>query len=219
MKDESYVLPGARIMRYSFHERAVHWIAGLSYLYLLFTGLAFWSPWLFWIAVVLGGATVTRDLHPWVGLIFTAAVFLMYRMWASQMGKEPSDRAWDESLPLYIRNQDDKVALTDKFNPGQKNLFWAFFWCGIALLVSGAILWFTEYIPWSLRYLRYFAILVHPIAALITIGLFMIHLYMGVFLEGGAFHAILHGDVSQNWAMAFHRLWYDRIVGDSPAKK
>jgi len=44
-------------------------------------------------------------------------------------------------------------------------------------------------------------------------------LYMGVFLEGGAFHAILHGDVSQNWAMAFHRLWYDRIVGDSPAKK
>lgn len=219
MKDESHVLPNGRIMRYTFHERAVHWLAGFSYLYLLFTGLAFWSPWMFWMAVVLGGGTVSRELHPWVGLVFVTATVLMYRMWASQMHKTDADREWAEALPHYIRNEDEQVPPADKFNSGQKQLFWGFFWCGIALLVSGVILWFTEYIPWSLRYLRYFAIIVHPVAALITIGLFMIHIYMGLAIEGGALHSILHGDVSASWARSFHRLWYDRIMGGSPARK
>jgi formate dehydrogenase subunit gamma len=219
MKEESHLLPGGRILRYEFHERAVHWTVGLSYVYLLLTGLAFWSPWLFWIAVVLGGGTVIRDLHPWVGLIFSAGIVLMYRQWASQMHLTDADRTWAKALPLYIRNEDDKMPPADKFNGGQKQLFWGFLWCAIALLVSGVILWFTEYIPWNLRYLRYFAILVHPIAALLTIGLFMIHLYMALFLEGGANRSMLHGDVSMSWAQVFHRLWYDRVMGSSAARK
>ena len=32
-----------RILRYTLGERVTHWIAGLSYIYLLITGLAFWS--------------------------------------------------------------------------------------------------------------------------------------------------------------------------------
>jgi formate dehydrogenase subunit gamma len=81
------------------------------------------------------------------------------------------------------------------------------------------VLWFPNYIPWSLRYLRYIAVLVHPAAALITIGLFMIHLYMGLAIEGGALHSMLGGDVSQSWAKEFHRLWYDKIVRDPSARK
>src|SRR5208283_3041547 len=54
---DGYILPSGRVLRYAFHERLIHWMAGLSYLYLLLTGLAFWSPWLFWLAVVVGGGT------------------------------------------------------------------------------------------------------------------------------------------------------------------
>jgi len=43
------------ILRYTLNERVNHWIAGLTYLYCLMTGLAFWSPYLFWMAVILGG--------------------------------------------------------------------------------------------------------------------------------------------------------------------
>ena len=46
---------GDRILRYTLGERINHWIAGLSYLYCLITGLAFWSPYLFWMAVIAGG--------------------------------------------------------------------------------------------------------------------------------------------------------------------
>jgi len=70
MRDESHVLPNGRVQRYTFRERLMHWVAGLSYLYLLITGLAFWSPWLFGLTAITGGPTISRLLHPWVGVIF-----------------------------------------------------------------------------------------------------------------------------------------------------
>jgi cytochrome b subunit of formate dehydrogenase len=33
---------GDRVLRYTLAERVNHWIAGFSYVYCLFTGLAFW---------------------------------------------------------------------------------------------------------------------------------------------------------------------------------
>ena len=213
------ILPNGRVLRYSFHERAIHWLAGFSYIYLILTGLAFWSPWLFWMAIALGGTTVSRELHPWVGLIFVLATFLMYGMWHQQMKKAPSDKAFWDSIGHYVRNEDDQVPSADRFNAGQKLLFWGFFWCGILLLLSGLILWFTHLVPWNLRYLRYFAVIVHPAAALLTIGLFIIHVYMGTAMERGAFGSVIRGDVSVSWAKRYHRIWYEHLLRDAAARK
>jgi len=202
-----------RILRYTFRERLMHWTAGLSYVYLLLTGLAFWSPWLFWLAVVLGGATISRMLHPWIGVVFTLAVFWMFGVWASQMLTTGRDREWLHALRHYVRNEDDQVPSADRFNAGQKILFWGFFGCGIVLFLTGLILWRPHWIPWSLDFLRLIAVIVHPIAALLTIALFMIHVYMGLAVEPGAFSSILRGDVSAKWAARYHRAWYERIAG------
>ena len=83
------------------------------------------------------------------------------------------------SLKHYVRNEDDQVPDEDRFNAGQKGLFWGFLVCGILLFLSGLVLWEPHWIPWSLRFLRLLAVIVHPIAALLTIALFMIHVYMG----------------------------------------
>ncbi len=216
---ETQLLPNGRVLRYNFRERMVHWLAGLSYLYLLLTGLAFWSPWLFWMAVVLGGATIARELHPWAGVIFTIAVLWMYRLWGAQMRAAKNDKAWWNSIPHYIQNEDEEMPSADRFNPGQKLLFWGFYWCGIALLLSGVVLWFTEYVPWNLRFLRYISVIVHPVAALLTIGLFMIHVYMGTAAERGAFGSVIRGVVSPSWAKKHHRLWYEQIVKGASARK
>jgi formate dehydrogenase subunit gamma len=194
-------------------------MAGFSYVYLLLTGLAFWSPWLFWIAVIFGGGTVSRELHPWAGLIWIVAVFVMYGMWSPQMRETPADKAWWAAMPEYIRNEDDKVPSADRFNPGQKFLFWGFFWCGILLLLSGIVLWFPNSIPWNFRSLRYLAVIVHPSAALLTIGLFMIHVYMGTANERGAFGSVIRGDVSRAWALKHHRLWFEQILRNASARK
>jgi formate dehydrogenase subunit gamma len=215
----SPLLPNGRVLRYSFHERLVHWLAAVSYIYLMLTGLAFWSPWLFWIAVLFGGASVSRELHPWAGLIFVVATLKMYEMWGKQMRETESDKEFWRAVPHYIRNEDELVPSADRFNAGQKLLFWGFFWCGILLLLSGLILWFTHLVPWNLRYLRYFAVIVHPVAALLTIGLFIIHVYMGTAMERGAFGSVIRGDVSAGWARRYHRVWYEHLLRDATAKK
>jgi len=215
----SPILPNGRVLRYSFHERLVHWLAAISYVYLMLTGLAFWSPWLFWIATLFGGATISRELHPWAGLIFVVATIMMLDMWGKQMRETELDKQFWRALPHYIRNEDEQVPSADRFNAGQKLLFWGFFWCGILLLLSGLILWFPNFVPWNLRFLRYFAVIVHPAAALLTIGLFIIHVYMGTAMERGAFESVVRGDVSAGWAKRYHRIWYEHLLRNVPAKK
>ena len=219
MSTSDQVLPYGRILRYQFHERLNHWIAAFSYIYCLLTGLAFWSPWLYWLAIALGGPEISRILHPWSGLIFSGAVLYMYVLWANQMRMTDTDKAWWRSVHYYVRNEDDKMPPAGRYNAGQKLLFWGFLVCGLLLLLSGLVLWFPEYIPWSLRFLRYTAVLVHVSSALLTIGLFMIHVYMSVFAERGAFGSVIRGDVSLDFAKRYHPAWYEEIVGSAPRRK
>ncbi len=127
---QEQLIPHDHVLRYRFHERLIHWIAAGSYLYLLGTGLAFWSPWLFWLAAVFGGGQISRMLHPWVGLVFVAAVCYMFGMWAPQMRFTEVDKEWWKSLHFYITNQDDKMPPAGRYNAGQKALFWSFFFGG-----------------------------------------------------------------------------------------
>jgi formate dehydrogenase subunit gamma len=140
-------------------------------------------------------------------------------MWAAQMRTTEADKAWWNAVGHYMRNEDDQMPPAGRYNAGQKLLFWGFFWCSLLLLLTGAILWFPEYIPWSLRFLRYVAVLIHPSAALLTIGLFLIHIYMSVFAERGAFGSVIRGDVSEEFAKRYHPVWYKEIAGDSSAPR
>jgi len=207
------------IRRYTFAERANHWIGALAYIYLLATGLAFWTPYLFWLAAVAGGGFVARFWHPWIGLVFTVSFFWMFLQWLPDMQVTPNDRAWWHSIGHYIRNEDSQLPPTGRFNYGQKLFTWGMFYSTILMLLSGLALWFTGSLPWSLRYLRYAAILVHASVAMITIGLFLIHVYMSVLLEEGSFGAMVHGTVTRAWARTFHRTWYEDVQGDASPRR
>jgi formate dehydrogenase subunit gamma len=199
------------ILRYTFRERLMHWAAGLSYVYLLLTGLALWTPALYWIAAVLGGAYLSRVLHPWVGLLFSAALVWMFVTWRRDMRTMPEDRAWRRAIGHYIRNEDSQVPPAGRFNYGQKQMFWIMVIGGVALLLSGLVMWFVASIPAGLRALGYVAVLVHAVAALATIGAFIVHLYMGLFVVPEGVEAIVHGGVSEEWAKAHHPLWAAQV--------
>jgi len=207
------------IPRYTFGERVNHWIGALSYTYLLITGLAFWSPYLFWLATIVGGAPTARFWHPWAGLIFTVSLFWTFIEWRRDMEIDDSDRAWAKAMPDYIQNQDEKLPPVGRFNFGQKLFFWGIFYGTILMLLSGVVLWYTEALPWSWRYLRYAAVLIHASVALITIGLFMIHVYMSTVLEEGSLGSMIHGGVTRAWAWTFHRLWYEKVKDQPIARK
>ena len=208
-----------RILRYSLWERVVHWAAAVTYIYNLITGLAFWSPYMFWAVVIVGGGAAARFWHPWVGLVFAVTLFCQHRMWRRDMATTEADRKWSRVMESYIRNEDEKLPPTGRFNFGQKLFFWAMWYGIIGLLLSGVVMWFNEAIPWSLRGVRYLAVAVHVIAAFVTIGGFIVHVYMSTALVRGSFTAMIGGEASPQWARRHHGLWYDEAVRGGPAKK
>ena len=203
----------ANILRYTLQERVVHWTSAITYTYALATGAAFWSPHLYWIAAILGGGATSRYWHPGLGLVFVVTIAWMIRKWLPDMRVNKADREWNKAMTRYIRNEDEGLPPIERFNIGQKYFFWAMVWGGAVLLLSGLVLWFPEQIPWSGRFLRYAAILLHAASALITTGAFIIHVYMGTAVVRGGFTSIIRGEVSPAWAKTHHRLWYYRVTG------
>jgi len=203
------------ILRYTLIERAIHWITAFTYTYVLLTGLAFYSPHLYWIASVLGGAPTSRFWHPVVALLFLAGIVWMLQAWREDMNITAVDRTWGQAMNRYIGNDDASLPPAERFNLGQKYFFWVMLWAGLLLLVSGLVLWFPEWIPLDFRGILPSAILLHVISALVTIGAFIVHVYMGTAMVRGGFTSIIRGEVSPAWARMHHRLWYERVT-DSP---
>lgn len=199
------------IERYAFHERICHWLTGFAYLYCMLTGLAFYSPYLFWLAIMLGGGPTSRFWHPIIGVIFVAAQIWMHQIWGDDVHIKAVDKEWLDKSKYYIENQDDKLPPQEKFNGGQKLYYWAMFFGAFLLLLSGVFMWLPEYVP---RAVRPWMIFIHEGAALITIGAFIIHVYMSVFMVPGSVAAMVHGFVSKDWARMHHRLWFHAKTGE-----
>jgi formate dehydrogenase subunit gamma len=206
---------GGRILRYTFGERLNHWITSFAYTYCLWTGLAFWSPYLFWMSTIVGGGPTARFWHPWIGLIYVIGSIWMVKMFLPDMRITEADREWQKSVKYYVENQDDKLPAIGRFNWGQKIFFWLMFWGGILLLLSGLGLWFVESIP---AWLRLLSVTVHVIAAMATIAGFIIHIYMGTAMVRGTFTSIVRGEVTTEWARHHHRLWYEKVTGQKSGK-
>jgi formate dehydrogenase subunit gamma len=206
-------VPDDQIVRYTFDERANHWINALSYSYCLFTGLALFTPYMYWLAAVLGGGPTIRFWHPWVGLVYVASILWMYSGWKSYMVPIPEDTQWRKSMKYYVTNRDDRVPPQGRFNAGQK-LFWkVMFWCTFILVITGIVMWFPEKMPRGAHFLLPITVFIHSATALVTIAAFIIHVYMSVWMTPGSMKAMIDGTVSSRWARAHHRLWYEKVTG------
>jgi formate dehydrogenase subunit gamma len=74
-------------------------------------------------------------------------------------------------------------------------------------MISGVVLWVVASVPGELAWLRQAAILVHSVSALVTIGGFIVHLYMGIAVVPGGLSAIVRGEVTREWAQQHHSGW------------
>jgi formate dehydrogenase subunit gamma len=139
----------------------------------------------------------------------------MYVAWRQDMRVTAEDRMWRTAIGHYVRNEDSLVPPAWRFNYGQKTFFWLMVAAAAALLLSGLVLWFVAAVPWDLRSLRYAAVLVHAVSALLTVAAFIVHVYMGIAVVPGGLSAILHGEVSEEWARHHHPLWLARMTSSS----
>ncbi len=197
-----------KLVRFSFAERARHWMAALSFLYAALSGLALWSPHLFWLSTVLGGGETVRRWHPWGGVVFGVALGLMFRNWAREMKLDADDKVWLSNAHKYAVHDEEGLPEPGRFNAGQKMLFWLQSLAVIVLIATGVVLWFPEAMP---RALRLAAILVHPAVAVLSIGGIIVHIYMGTAAVPGALRGMIQGWVRPGWAASHHPKWYRDI--------
>jgi formate dehydrogenase subunit gamma len=194
-----------RIPRFDAYERVMHWMAALSFVYATLTGLAIWSPKLGFVGELLGGGFVIRGTHPWSGVLFTAVIGWMFARWAKGMKLDADDRVWLTRLDKYATHKHSELPESGRFNAGQKMLFWSQVVTALALMATGVVLWFPEWMP---RNLRLAAILLHPLAAIGSIGGIIVHIYMGTAAVPQSMRAMLLGWVVPEWARFHHPKWY-----------
>jgi formate dehydrogenase subunit gamma len=62
--------------------------------------------------------------------------------------------------------------------------------------------------------------MVHAVATLLMIAMFLGHIYLGTIGMAGAYKAMKTGHVDETWAKEHHELWYDDIkAGKIPAQR
>ncbi len=206
-------IPEDRVQRYTFGERAYHWINAIAYTYLMLTGLALFTPLAYWLAYVLGGPATIRYWHPWIGLVYLATIFWMHRIWKRDMQKIPEDEQWSKNIRAYAEHHDELMPPQGRFNAGQKQFWWVMLYCTFILLITGIIMWIPEKMPRELHWVLPITVFIHSATALITIAAFIIHVYMSVWVTPGSMKAMVEGHVSTTWARTHHRLWYQKITG------
>ena len=200
------------VRRYTFHERAIHLIVAVTCVYLVLSGLALHTPFLFWMSEVLGGPAPMRFFHPVLGVCYFVFLVYMWWMWRRDLRFNQADKAWMRNTEAYITNHDDDLPPIDRWNAGQKQFFWMMMASGVGLMISGMVLWLPEYVPWNLQWIKFLAIILHAACAFVSIGGLMIHVYMGIFFVKGGFGQIVTGEVTRAWAYHHHRLWLVRVT-------
>lgn len=198
-----------KIERFSFVERLTHWLVAISFVYSGLSGTALWSQKMWWTAAVLGGGETIRAWHPIAGVIFGLLLATMFRRWARQMRLDADDREWLGKSVQYAMNDERGLPAAGRFNAGQKMLFWLQSTSAVFLFLSGMVLWFPEVMPRSLRLI---AVLVHPLAAIASLGGIVVHIYMSIFVVPGALRAMTRGWVTGEWASSHHFKWFKQVM-------
>ena len=224
---------GRTVERFNAVERFAHWLTAVSFILLGLTGLNLLfgrhvllpvlGPEVF-AALTLGG----KYVHNYVGFAFMAGIVLMLVLWIRHNIPSKYDLAWiAKGGGLFVKGVHPP---SEKFNAGQKVIFWAVILGGGSLSVSGVALLFPfelalfagtfEFLnlfgaglPTELTLMEEMQLsqLWHALAGVIMIAIILAHIYIGSMGMEGAFDAMGSSQVDANWAREHHNLWYAKL--------
>lgn len=198
------------LQRYNASERANHWTVGISFILLGLSGLAFFHPAFFPLTQLFGGPVWARILHPFIGVVMAAAFVVMFLRFRALNVMNKANWEWVNRVKEMVNGDDHNMPEQDKYNGGQKLLFWALTACVLLLAVSGILIW-RAYFDFGIGLVRFGAV-VHAAAAAFMIGLIMVHVYAAIWTKG-TIRAMWYGTVTRAWAKQHHRGWYRQMTG------
>jgi formate dehydrogenase subunit gamma len=197
--------------RYTSGARINHWITAGSLILLALSGLAFFHPSLFFLTGLFGGGQSARAIHPWIGVVllisFTGLFirFVRFNFW------NRDDTLWMRRMGDVINARDDRLPELGKYNAGQKLVFWSQTILILILFASGLVIWDQYFFQYTTIEQKRIAVLVHSIAALLAILVWIVHVYAAIWVRGTV-RAMTRGSVTGGWAWRHHRKWLRQEV-------
>ena len=214
---------GKKIERFTPFERAAHWSNAIAFSILAISGLvmAFGK---FFMLPVMGGTLygwltyVLKNMHNFAGPLFAVSLAIVFFTFLRDNWPEKGDLTWLlKGGGLFSGNE----PASNRFNAGEKVVFWAgVFFLGLIVVSSGFVL--DKIVP-GLVYERgtmQIAHMVHAVATVFMMAMFMGHIYLGTIGMQDAYKAMRTGYVDEAWAKDHHKYWYDEVkAGRIPAQR
>jgi formate dehydrogenase subunit gamma len=200
---------GRTIMRFNAFERFVHWLTAVSFVILAITGLnisfgrSLILPWL-GPSAFSTWSEWAKFSHNYLSFAFTIGLVLMFLMWVARNLPSYNDFVWFKNGGGMFGGKEPPA---EKFNGGEKLIFWISTFGGIGVIVSGYILLFPFY-GTTVGNME-LAEIAHSVIGVLFISAMFVHIYMGTIGVEGAFEAMAEGTVDVNWAKERHSLWYE----------
>ena len=195
-----------QVSRYTSAARANHWVTAISLILLAISGLSLFHPSLFGLTALFGGGALTREIHPWIGvLLFVSFMGLFFRFWKLNLWNR-DDNKWMANLDSVMKGDEEKIPEIGKYNAGQKMVFWGMSILIITLIASGVIIWDKYFYEYTTIDQKRMAVLIHAICGIGAITIWIVHVYAAIWVRG-TISAMTKGTVTAGWAYRHHRKW------------
>ncbi len=214
---------GRKIERFTPLERAAHWSNAIAFVCLAISGLVMaWGK--FFIQPIIGNTLfgwltyALKNLHNFAGPLFAVSLIIVFVTFLKDNWPSKEDITWLLKGGGMLSGQE---VPSHRFNAGEKVVFWfGVLGLGVIVVASGLVL--DKLIPGLIyeRSTMQIANMIHGVATVLMMAMFMGHIYMGTIGMQGAYSAMREGYVDETWAKEHHELWYNDIkAGKIPAHR
>jgi len=214
---------GRKIERFTPFERSAHWANAIAFVSLAISGIVMAYGKFFLLPII--GSTLfgwlsfaLKNIHNFAGPLFAVSLVIVFVTFLKDNLPSKDDLVWiAKGGGLFSGTE----VPSHRFNAGEKVVFWGgVLFLGLIVVGSGLVL--DMLIP-GLIYERgtmQIAAMIHGVAALFMMAMFIGHIYMGTIGMRGAYKAMREGYVDETWAKEHHELWYNDVKsGKIPAQR
>jgi formate dehydrogenase subunit gamma len=214
---------GRIVVRFNAFERFVHWMTAVCFIVLALSGLNITFG-RFLLLPMIGADAFTawsqwaKYAHNYLSFPFTIGVVVIFLMWIAGNIPNRGDVAWLKEGGGIVGGAHPPA---QRFNAGQKMIYWIVVIGGTAVAITGYILMFPFWGGTTIAGMQTAAV-IHGIVGLLFVAAMLAHIYIGTIGMEGAFEAMGTGTVDENWAKQHHSLWLEEEkakghVGKAPA--
>ena len=211
---------GRTVVRFNGFERFVHWTTAAAFIVLAITGLNITFGRILFVSSA-GSETFStwsqwaKYAHNFISFAFTLGVLLMFLIWIAGNFPTKADFQWLARAGGLFGKTRGEHPPAWRFNAGQKLLYWAVVFGGIAMIVTGYMLLFPFWGGLTVGNME-LALIFHAIVGMLFIALILAHIYLGTVGMEGALESMVDGTVDCNWAKEHHPLWFKEQLEGRP---